>query len=57
MKYRQCKERTLWLERLIKPGTIAGNSGELNAQLGGDDTTCICAGTVADKSIYYFCNL
>ena len=36
---------------------IAGNSGELIVQSGGDDMTCICAGTVAAKSVNYFCNL
>ena len=35
---------------------IAGNSGELIVKSGGDDTTGICAGTVAANLVDYFSN-
>ena len=43
------------MERLLKPGTIAGNSGELYVQFGGDDTTYKCACTDAAILAGYFC--
>lgn len=43
-------------ERCSSPGAVAGNSGELNAQSGGDDTTVKCACTDAAVFVDYFCN-
>jgi hypothetical protein len=42
--------------RLLKPGVIVYNSGELNVQFGGDDTTGIYACTDAIKFAGYFSN-
>jgi hypothetical protein len=46
----------LMLERLLKPGLIAGDSGESIVQFGGDDMMDICAGTVAAKIRQNFSN-
>jgi hypothetical protein len=44
------------MEKGYNARAIAGNSGELIVQSGGDDTTCICVGTVAAKFVDYFSN-